>query len=647
MRPALRLRLDAWAAASLAALAVLLPCGILAPSGTAARALTALVGILGLAAAWRHRREPAPARLDRDPGVHVLVAALAVLIGALLSHEARLTSDGVDHFVYLRSLWLDRDLDLADDYAAVSPRGAPVDPPTPIGRTGNVHPVGSALLWAPFYLLADVLVRATGQPPDGDGPAYLNAVALASLLYGWLGLAFLYRAAAPRAGRGPALLAALGIGFGTFLLWYLAYAPTMAHAMAFGASAAALRAWLEPPGLRRAALLGLACGVAALVKWSSALLLLLPAAELLARLVRRQARAPALREAAVVAVAAAAVFTPQLVVWKLLYGSFVTIPQGAAFVAGAPQLGGVLFSPRHGLFAWSPLLYLALPGLLLFARREPLRAAAAAAMFLALARVNAGVADWWGGSAFGARRFDVVLPVFGLGIALGAEAGARLARARPLLLPAAVLAGAVAWNLLLAAQYRSGRWEYDAAVSFEEMGHGAVSFVDRTLGSPFSLPASLWAWWRTGRAPADYEALYMERRHGRWTIRMGEGERLFLEDGWSAPGLCQGTPCRRVLGDSAGLVVPLHRAAESWFGIRLRREGPGAARVRVVVNQRPIGVLEVPPDWQDAVLEAPAAVLRPGRNLVRLRLLDGAAGVAVAGAWLEPRQGTASDERAP
>jgi hypothetical protein len=642
MRPALRLRLDAWAAASLAALGLLLPCAILAPSGAASRALVIVLGALGLAGALARRREPAPARADRDPGVHVLVAALALLIGILASHDVRLASDGIDHFVYLRSLWMDGDLDLANDYAAVSPRGASVDPPTPLGRTGNVHPVGPALLWSPFYALADLLCRAAGRPADGDGAPYRNAVALAGLIYGWLGLVFLYRSASPRAGRGPALLATLGVAFGTFLYWYLAYAPTMAHALAFAAAAAAVQVWLSPlpPGPRRAALLGAACGVAALAKWSSVLLLILPLVELGPRLLRRESRAPAARELGIVLAAALAVFIPQLIVWKLLYGSFLTIPQGAGFVSGLPQLSGVLFSPRHGLLSWSPILYLALPGLALLARREPLRAAAALALFAALTRVNAGVGDWWGGSAFGARRFDVTLPLFGLGLALALALAARLAQARPLLFPAALLAGAVAWNLLLAEQYRGGRWEYDAAVPFEEMGHGAVSLVDRALGSPFSLPGSLWTWWRTGRAPADYEALYMDRRHGRWTLRMGEGERLFLEDGWSAPGRCGEEPCRSILGDSAGLLVPLHRAIDSRFGLRLRAGSgqPQEPRLRVIVNQRPVGSVAATEAWGDAVLEVPAALLRPGRNLIRLRLLDGGR-IEVAGAWLEPRGG--------
>ncbi len=154
-----------------------------------------LLAVFGLGWAWTRRGEAEGEPLRRDPGLGLLVVALAALLAILQSHGYRLTSDGVDHFVYLRSLWVDRDLDLANDYARVSPRGVSVDPPTPLGRTGNLHPVGPAVLWGPFYLAADLLAGAAGLPRDGDGPVYRNAAATASLLWGWLGLVLLFDAA--------------------------------------------------------------------------------------------------------------------------------------------------------------------------------------------------------------------------------------------------------------------------------------------------------------------------------------------------------------------------------------------------------------------------------------------------------------------
>lgn len=595
--------------------------------------LAALAILASLAAALRLRSQPADAPLRRDPAVLVLLAALGLLLALLLSHRMRITSDGIDHYVYLRSLWFDGDLDLANDYDAVAPGLARVDPVTPIGRTSNHHPVGPALVWSPLFLVADALARLTGR--SGDTALHRNAVAIASLLCGWAGLLLVYLTARRHAGRAAALLGALALGFGSFLYWYLAFAPTMAHAPAFGAAALVVWLWLSelPAGPRRAALLGAACGLAALLRWANGLIVLLPIADLLPRLARPGERRAALRDLAILGGVSLAVFSPQFLVWNALYGSPLTIPQGEAFVGNAPAWDGVLFSPRKGLFSWSPLLYLGLAGLVPFALREKWRALAALVFAFLLVRVNAGVADWWGGAAFGGRRFDALLPLFGLGLAFAVAGLAEIGRRRPLLLPALVLVAGVGWNVLLARQWRAGALDTSEPVAFEEMGRGVVAEIDRAVGSPFSLPGALALWWRSGRRPADYESLYATRPHARWSVRMGVDDRVFLDDGWGAP-LSDGASSFRCLeGRSAGVVVPLHQAAAYRLGLRLRAE-PGA-RVQPVVNGRPVAEWDVGPEWADHEADVAEALLRPGRNDLRLRLLGAQARLCVAGAWLE------------
>jgi hypothetical protein len=340
-----------------------------------------------------------------------------------------------------------------------------------------------------------------------------------------------------------------------------------------------------------------------------------------------------LREGFAGAVAFLVVFSPQMIVWKRLYGSFLTVPQGTRFLTGNAAWDGVLFSPHHGLFSWSPLLYLGAVGLVLFAVREPWRGLAAFAFLLVLTRTNAGVGDWWGGSAFGGRRFESALPLFGLGLALAVGRGAELSRRHPLVLPSLVVLVFVGFNLLVAAQYKSGAISYSDPVSFEEMGRAAVSAVHHVVGSPFSLPGALLAWLRTGRAPADYESLYMRRPHARWTLRMGEGDRLFLEDGWGPPRAEEGTAFRSIVRESAGLVAPLHQAAPYVVGVRWRSSAP--LRGRVVVNGQVVGSCELLPGFQDCTFDVPESHLVAGRNFVRLRVV-GEGVVDVAGAWLEP-----------
>jgi hypothetical protein len=127
----------------------------------------------------------------------------------------------------------------------------------------------------------------------------------------------------------------------------------------------------------------------------------------------------------------------------------------------------------------------------------------------------------------------------------------------------------------------------------------------------------------------------MQRRHARWSVRMGVDERLFLEDGWSEPREIDGVSCRLVRLESAGLVVPLHEARPYRIGARLRASG--GRRLRVSVNDRDVGALDAGESWADRELAVPAETLRSGRNFVRLRQAGEDAGpVAVAGLWLEP-----------
>jgi hypothetical protein len=239
-----------------------------------------------------------------------------------------------------------------------------------------------------------------------------------------------------------------------------------------GAQSAAL------PGYRWLLLTGLLSGVASLMRWQDAMTLLLPvwvvARQPIALLTR-------LRSAAVMLAGWVAAFLPQMAVWQVLYGTPVTQPQGAGFMEWThPNLLAVLFSANHGLFTWTPLLLPAAAGVVLLARRAP-RIILPLSAFAALTWwVNASVADWWAGEAFGARRFLSLFPLFAVGLSTWLAEGRRWRRW--------LAAGLVVANLLLLLQYQLFMKGLAALAPYP------YEWFDLWLAR-FLVPFRLIAWW--------------------------------------------------------------------------------------------------------------------------------------------------------
>ena len=406
-----------------------------------------------------------------------VLAALFALLGAFIFRPGVVDFDGAAHYAYLPSALVDGNFEFAN--AIVPPEAVSI---TPTGHAGNQHPIGPAILWAPAFLGAHIFCLTLGAQNTalcGDDFAwpYVSAISVASALYGFAGLYVILRVAGRLFEAGPAFAALLALWLASPLVAYMYVVPSMPHALSFGVASAFLAMWWIVPARHRLAgwfIWGQLGGVLAIVRWQDVIWLILPVSVILIELVPPMVRQrkivfslvrPAVSRLALLALGLVLVFSPQMIAWNALYGTALTIPQGQAFMQWTqPMIVEVLFSARHGLFTWMPLALAACAGLLVPARRHLKLFVPLMLILVLYTYVNAAAGDWWGGGAFGPRRFVSIMPILFLGLAGLFQQFWRNRAARIAMLAVAVIC--VLGNWILITEFYTGMIQPDQALTW-------------------------------------------------------------------------------------------------------------------------------------------------------------------------------------
>lgn len=440
-----------------------------------------------------------PAAIITGIGVFFALAYATGIVAFAKPDRRIVIGDALGHYVQLRSAVFDRDLRFRNDYARIYglEEGSEVERAlaeprlTATGHTRNFMPVGPALLWAPAFLFVAAAVWlvnlfGAGYPLDGFAPAFQAAAGFTGVAAAAAGNWLAYSTAARLFGPRAAIWATLALWLSSSAVYYSVISPTYSHAASMLAAGAFWIVWvrtLERQTAGRYVLLGVLAGIAALMRWQDAILLLVPVFEACWRRRERGIGAAATRVLAATA-GAAVTFLPQVAVWTVLYGKPFTVPQGSGFMRwGDPAIGAILFSDNHGLLTWTPIVALALAGLVPLVRRHRAVGIAAVAVFVVSWYVNAAVSDWWAGEAFGARRFLSCYPILVMALAALFD---RLGERREVL--AAITVGFVAYAFLLLLQYQAFMHGLRQVVPYPR------GFVDLWLWR-FRVPFDLVAWW--------------------------------------------------------------------------------------------------------------------------------------------------------
>ena len=595
--------------------------------------------VLALASwrAARRQRRPWRALIADTADLHGLALVLLYAVGVLIKDTHGITTDGVTYFAQLRSLVFDRDLDVAREFTVLG------QPPRPV----LVVPIGPTLLWAPLYVavaLIDAFGRTLGlwrAPADvatlGLTTPYVRAALLSSFALGATGLVALLLHLRRQFARGVAWTTVTLVFGATPLFWYMVYEPSMTHAASFGFAAlfaVAAAAWLAPwgqvPTVRQCLVLGTLLGGAFAVRSQEVLFALLPALFVLGVSAPWPDR---LRRALRLAGWAFLGALPWLVLQALhsyvLFSryEYTLVGQGGYFNPLQSRWLDTLFSSWHGLFSWTPVVYLAALGTIAYLRREWRWATAALVILFLTAWVNGATQDWAAGWSFGGRRFSSVLVLLAPGLALTIEAVVK----RPLVALAPLVAAALWWNHLLMVQYTSGMLPKDEPVAFSRLVRQQGEVATRApYAYPFAFPANAWFAWRHDLPIDKYDVLAPVGIGPSFETRFDRHVEKFLLDGWEAPTGDEWGSAWWIRDTPATIAVPLALPpgrVNVTITTRTRLDEPVVqAALALDVNGTQVGQFAagVPAPTTSTLTipaEVAARVLRPGFNRFAIRSL--------------------------
>ncbi len=377
----------------------------------------------------------------------------------------------------------------------------------------NIFPVGLSLLWLPFFLIGHFIAHLCNLAGltvamDGYSKPYTHSVAMGNLLYVCAGFYFCYRLSCTFFSRWTSFICTAALLFCTpplvvfFKIFHFVSEPPSIFLIAL--FLLLVRTREQPWSFGFSFLLGVLAGLMTAVRFHNCVVLLVPLMFLYIRIrtgIRFRDKIlirDSLHTALVLGVAVFIGFLPQIIAWRVLYGNWLlNIPGEFLPWWKSPLFLETLFSSRKGLFPWTPIVVLSLPWVFLFNKCDRKWAWAFWCVLLLTVYLNASQRDWWGSSAFGARRFAGWSVIFVIGFAALYSRFIRWKRtaAHCCILAAIVLLAGMTDSL---SRSYFQRKEFDHAVRFSDIFDRGFSRAYLWVVYPLEFPVQIYYKMRYG-----------------------------------------------------------------------------------------------------------------------------------------------------
>jgi hypothetical protein len=285
---------------------------------------------------------------------------------------------------------------------------------------------GVAILQTPFYLMADKLARNARSKPLGFSFYHHKMSNIAAVFYLVLGFIFLFQFLKKHYDYKIILPVLISLFLASNLYYYSIEDGGLSHIYSFAMFSAFLlwnqkTNYLEKPSLWQSFVFGLLCGIIILLRptnviFLSSYLFLNWQADngflhRLKNMVKIRTLIPAL-------IAMFLVFSPQMLYWHYISGSFVHysyVGEGFNWFNPKPHL--VWFSPNNGLFIYTPFYLVILLSIVALIRYQRYNAMYLGLVFLLITYVFSSWWTWHFGCSFGARSYVEYYALFSLPLA--------------------------------------------------------------------------------------------------------------------------------------------------------------------------------------------------------------------------------------
>jgi len=282
----------------------------------------------------------------------------------------------------------------------------------PAGAYVMKYPMGMAILYSPFYFLAQVIVQFTGYSHDGFTLPYQLCISIGGLFYTLLGLWFMRKVMLRFFSDGVTAFTMVIMVAGTNYFQLTAFDGAMPHNYLFTLFAIILWltiSWHENPGWIPAVLLGALCGLSVLVRPTAIVIVLVPLLWGVWGVSGWREKIMIIKhhfmQVFAMVVVMVLVAGLQLLYWKIYAGSwfYYSYEKGEQLEWIAPYLREVLFSYRKGWLLYTPVMFFAIIGFWPLIAHYRAIFLSIALFFFAHLLIVASWPTWWYGGSFSQR----------------------------------------------------------------------------------------------------------------------------------------------------------------------------------------------------------------------------------------------------